>query len=83
MISVYLIVFYLVLFVLFLFFRLGVLIGYLKGNAIKMSKNQFAEIHQIVVNQVELLGLTTTPKVYILQSGGILNAFAASFMGSN
>lgn len=79
----YLIEFYVVLFLVFLFFRLGVLIGYIKGNAIKVGEDQFPDIQSIVAKQSELLGLSRIPSVYILQSGGVLNAFATRFMGAN
>lgn len=77
------IVIYFVLIILYVFFRFGVIIGYVKGNAIRVSEKQFPDIHTIVKNQSELLGLKKVPTVYILQSGGILNAFAARFMGKN
>jgi len=32
---------------LFIFFRFGILIGHLKGNAIKLTKNQFPDIYQM------------------------------------
>jgi Zn-dependent protease with chaperone function len=83
LISVYMLYFYAFLIIIFLFFRFGILIGHLKGNAIKLSKNQFPDIYQIVSKQAELLGLSTVPSVYILQSGGVLNAFAARFFGRN
>lgn len=83
MASVYLLYFYVIAFFIFLFFRFGILIGHLKGNAIKLSKNQFPDIFQIVSKQSELLGLSNVPSVYILQSGGVLNAFAARFFGRN
>jgi Zn-dependent protease with chaperone function len=83
MMSVYVLFFYVILIVVYLFFRFGVLIGYLKGNAIKLNKNQFPDIYEIVVNQSENLGLTSIPSVYIMQSGGVLNAFAARFLGRN
>jgi len=81
--SVYILLFYVVLIFIFLFFRFGVLIGHIKGNAIKVNQNQFPDIYNIVVQQSELLGLKNIPDVYILQSGGSLNAFAARFMGNN
>jgi Zn-dependent protease with chaperone function len=74
---------YAIFIVLFVFFRFAVLIGHLKGNAIKLSINQFPDIYQTVVKQSQLLGLKYVPDVYILQSGGILNAFATKFMGNN
>ncbi len=75
--------FYIVLIVLYLFFRMGILTGFLLGNAIKVSEVQFPNIHEIVVRQSELLGITNLPQVYILQHGGILNAFAMRFVGAN
>jgi Zn-dependent protease with chaperone function len=83
MASVYLLYFYLFAFVIFLFFRLGILIGHIKGNAIKLGKNQFPDIYQIAQKQSELLGLKTVPSIYIMQSGGVLNAFASRFFGHN
>jgi Zn-dependent protease with chaperone function len=74
---------YIILIILFVFFQLGILIGYLKGNAIKLNKNQFPDLFQIVSKQSELLGLNKVPSVYIMQSGGVLNAFAARFLGRN
>lgn len=82
-ISIYVMYVYVALIIIYLFFRFGVLIGYLGGNAIKLNKNQFPDIYQVVVKQSELLGLTTIPSVYIMQSGGVLNAFAARFLGQN
>jgi len=82
--SLYLMVYvYAIIILLFVFFRFAVLIGHLKGNAIKLSPNQFPDIYQTVVKQSQLLGLKYVPDVYILQSGGILNAFATKFMGNN
>lgn len=81
--SLYIFAFYVVLFLVFLFFRLGVLIGYIKGNAIKLSKDQFPDIYEMAVRQSALLGLNNVPSVYIMQSGGALNAFATRFMGAN
>src|SRR5690606_13090028 len=74
---------YAVLIILYFFFRKGVLTGYLKGNAIKISEKQFPEINQIVEEQSSLLALDYIPDVYFMQSGGILNAFAMRFLGDN
>jgi Zn-dependent protease with chaperone function len=84
MTSVYIMVyFYVILIILYLFFRFVVMIGHLKGNAIKLSRNQFPEIYQTVEKQSQMLGLKYVPDVYIMQSGGILNAFATKFMGNS
>jgi Zn-dependent protease with chaperone function len=79
----YILYLYAIIIIIYLFFRFGVLIGYLKGNAIKLSERQFPDIYKAIVKQSELLGLKTVPSVYIMQSGGVLNAFAAKFMGRN
>ncbi len=77
------IVVYVVLIIMYLFFRVGILTGYLMGNSIKVSERQFPEIYDIVVKQSHLLGLKKLPAVFIMQNGGILNAFAMRFSGSN
>jgi Zn-dependent protease with chaperone function len=74
---------YALIIIIYLFIRFGVIIGHLKGNAIKLSKNQFPELYEVVSKQSELLGLSKVPSVYIMQSGGVLNAFAARFLGRN
>jgi Zn-dependent protease with chaperone function len=81
--GIYGLVVYAVLIILFLVIRFGVLIGHLKGNAIKVRKDQFPDLYRLVVSQAEALRMTRVPEVYILQSGGILNAFAARFIGRN
>lgn len=81
--GIFILYFYFFLIIAFLFFRFGLLIGHLKGNAIKVSKNQFPDIYLVVKNQSELLGLSSVPAVFIMQSGGVLNAFAARFLGRN
>lgn len=58
-------------------------IGYLRGNAIKVSPNQFPEIFEILTNQSEALGLKKAPTLYLLQGNGMLNAFATRFSGQN
>jgi len=77
------ILFYLALIIVYVFFRFGILIGHLKGNAVKLNKNQFPDLYQTVSLQTELLGLKRVPDVFILQSGGVMNAFAARFLGRN
>jgi Zn-dependent protease with chaperone function len=64
------------------FFR-GMLIGYIRGNAVKLGPHQFNDIHSIVMSQAQKLGLTRIPDIYLLQQGGVLNAFATRFMGAD
>lgn len=75
--------FYMTLIILFLLFRHAVFIGYIKGNGVQINKNQFPDIYETIENQSKQLGLKQTPKSYILQQGGLLNAFATRFIGIN
>jgi len=68
---------------IYLFFRLALFIGYIKGNSIKITPEQFPDIYTIVQEQAERLQMRRVPTVYIMQSGGLLNAFATQFMGTN
>lgn len=59
------------------------LIGFLRGNAIKVSEQQFPEVFEIFKNECEKLGLAKLPTLWLLQGGGLLNAFATRFKGHN
>jgi Zn-dependent protease with chaperone function len=77
------IIVYLFLIVFLLMFRMGILVGYLRGNAIKVSKEQFPDIYDIAQKQSRAMNLPKTPDIYLLQAGGLLNAFATKFLGRN
>jgi len=79
----YLFFFYAIVIALVLLFQFGILIGYIKGNAVKINETQFSDIYATVVKQSTALGLSYVPDVYLLQAGGLLNAFATRFMGRN
>lgn len=57
--------------------------GHLKGNAIKVSERQFPEAFALLQQHAKALGLSTIPNMYVLQGGGILNAFATRFARKN
>ncbi len=72
-----------VIFLLFNLFAHTYLIGYLKGNAIKINHQQFPEIYEILTQQSHKLGLKTVPSAYLLQGHGMMNAFATRFAKKN
>lgn len=74
---------YVLFFLIYIYFKLGLLIGYIKGNAIKVTKSQFPDIYNILLSQCATLEIKNVPDLYIMQSGGILNAFATTFWGAN
>jgi Zn-dependent protease with chaperone function len=61
----------------------GVLIGNIKGNCIKVTDNQFKEIHNIAQELAQKMEIYPLPEIYVMQSGGLLNAFATRFLGRN
>jgi hypothetical protein len=66
-----------------LFVAHGLMIAYIKGNGIRLSQEQLPHVFQRVVTAAEKLGMKTLPQVYVVQAGGMLNAFATKFIGRN
>ncbi len=64
----------------FLFMQ-GMLIGGLRGNGVKITQNQFPNIYAKALRLSQDMGMRTLPELYLLQSGGMLNAFATRFLG--
>ena len=61
----------------------GLFIGNLKGNGILVSEWQFPEVHKIASQLATEMELKELPPIYVLQAGGMLNAFATKFLGSS
>lgn len=61
----------------------GFFIGQLRGNGVRVSERQFPELHRLVERLSREMELPTAPDVYVLQAGGLLNAFATRFLGRN
>ena len=59
-------------------FAHGVALGRLRGNAVLVSDRQFPILHQLTAAHARRLEIEV-PTVYVLQSGGLLNAFATRF----
>ena len=76
------ILFYAIVLTIMYFVVHGVFIGHIRGNAVKVSSRQFPEIHSLVEEHSRRLGMEP-PDVFILQAGGLLNAFATRFLGRN
>lgn len=74
-------VLYFVIICFVLLFRMGFLIGYIRGNSVKISEYQFPDLYKILVKQASQLGMSKIPDTYILEQGGFLNAFATRFIG--
>jgi Zn-dependent protease with chaperone function len=55
--------------------------GSLRGNAVRVTPTQFPVLHRLAATHARTLGMAEVPAVFVLQSGGALNAFATRFLG--
>lgn len=67
-------------FVIYLFAQ-SALLAWVRGNGVELSAEQFADLHGQFTACCETLGVGRKPEAYVLQGGGMLNAFAAQFLG--
>lgn len=63
----------------FLFVQ-GIAVAYIKQNSVKITKNQFGDIHEKITEIAQILNIYDIPEIYLMQSDGILNAFATRFL---
>jgi Zn-dependent protease with chaperone function/type II secretory pathway pseudopilin PulG len=75
-------VYALVGFVFYLFAQSG-LIAYIKGNAVRVTPQQYPDLHQRLSYCCQRLGLDVVPETYLLHGNGVFNAFATRFLGRN
>lgn len=77
------VVFYGILIIVGYFLFHGIMLGQIRGNGIRVSEHQFPELMAMANEHSRRLGMDDTPDVFVLQSGGVLNAFATRFLGRN
>jgi Zn-dependent protease with chaperone function len=75
------IVFYTVLLSLLALYAHGLALGRIRGNAVRVSERQFPLLHRLATAHARRLGLKKAPSIYVMESGGLLNAFATRFLG--
>lgn len=68
---------------IFSFFLHGIMMGHIRTNGVKLSPAQFPEIYLKVEDLCAKMDLKRVPEVYVMQSGGVLNAFATRFFRKN
>lgn len=71
--------------VMWLFFMVQkvYLVAYMKGNGVPVTERQFPEVHAAYLAMAGELGLAKVPSLFVIQQGGLLNAFAVRFSGRN
>ncbi|WP_457426863.1 M48 family metalloprotease [Roseateles sp. P5_E7] len=67
-------------FVLYVFAQ-SALVAHVRGNGVELSAEQFPVLHAQFTDCCDKLGMSKPPEAYVLQGGGMLNAFAAQFLG--
>ena len=74
------VLFYLMLgFVAYLFAQ-SALISHIKGNAVRLSTHQFPDLYERYLECCRKLKMHEPPAVYVMNGGGVLNAFATRFL---
>jgi Zn-dependent protease with chaperone function len=72
-----------VMFAVFIAVSHGLLLGHVRGSGVRISERQFPVLHRAVQDQARALGMKSAPEAYVLQSGGVLNAFATRSLRRN
>ncbi len=67
---------YLGFFLLFSYFALASMMAQMRSNGIKIGPDQLPELYESARRASSALGLSKVPDVYVIQAGGVLNAFA-------
>lgn len=68
---------------LVVWFTHGLLVARLRSESVRVTAQQYPELYASFAEVCQRLNLTTLPEFYILQSGGVLNAFATRHTGRN
>jgi Zn-dependent protease with chaperone function len=75
------VIFYGAILVLAGFVTHALALGRMRGSGVLVTERQFPFLHQMVTAHSQRLELPYSPTVYVLESGGILNAFATKLLG--
>jgi Zn-dependent protease with chaperone function len=58
----------------------AVFLAVVRGNGVRVGPDQLPDLHRRLVAGSARLGLPKPPELYVLQSGGLLNAFATKLL---
>ncbi|WP_442595574.1 M48 family metallopeptidase [Neobacillus sp. D3-1R] len=65
------------------FFLHGLMVAGIRRNGVKLGERQFPELYAKATQVSQDMGLTSVPDIYVVESEGILNAFATRFFRKN
>lgn len=69
--------------ILFFLFIHGLNMAMIRQNAVKLSSEQFPELYEKLETLSNNMGLKSVPDCYVIESQGMLNAFATRFVRRN
>ncbi len=75
--------FYAGLFALIVWLGHGLLGAHLRAESVRVTERQLPKLDETFARVCGKLGVAPVPRLYVLQAGGALNAFAAKFSGRN
>ncbi|MDR2921843.1 MAG: M48 family metallopeptidase [Treponema sp.] len=81
--SISAVIIYILIILLYFWFYKVYLVAYMKGNGICISETQFSNIFELYCDMARNLEIKKIPPLFILQQGGLLNAFAIRLSGRN
>lgn len=74
---------YMLFFFIFYLFMQSAFISHLKGNGVRITEQQFPDLHQRVQQCCTKIGLDVPPEAYLIHADGMFNALATRFLGRN
>ncbi len=83
LVTLALVVVYVLLLVFIVLFGQIIAVGHLMGNGVRVSEKQFPELWAIFTQAASALGIKKLPSFYLVESGGMLNAFATRLFTRN
>jgi prepilin-type processing-associated H-X9-DG protein len=75
--------FYVLMFAVMMWFANGLLIAFLKANAVKLGEQQLPELYAALQEVCCELEVAAVPDLFVLEAGGLLNAFTTRHSGRN
>lgn len=73
--------FYVLIFAFFLWMGNGLLCAHLRSESVRVTEQQLPQLYAAYLEVCTKLNLARPPALYVLQSGGMLNAFATRHAG--
>lgn len=69
--------FYGVIFIVFGYLGIYYYYAYTRSRSLRITEKNFPEVYELIESYAKKLQMKETPKAYIMQSNGVLNAFSA------